>query len=248
MNTLRIARTHTGDTRRSRRLFRVSLTAAAVAIITTGCIQYVSPPGPAPMRYRDAIFATVDTTSDIVYGSAVDQLGATQALKLDMYSPHGDTATNRPAMVWVHGGGFSGGNKQSPELIDESNWLAQRGYVNVSIDYRLAPQGCVGNPGPSCIYGIRDAQYDAQAAVRFLRANAVQYGIDPNKIAMGGSSAGAITALNVAYSPDDVGTSGTPGEGSEIQAAVALSGARLRGIPDPGEPPSLLFHASPFIA
>ena len=147
-------------------------------------------------------------------------------------------------MVWVHGGGFSGGNKQSPELIDESNWLAQRGYVNVSIDYRLAPQGCVGNPGPSCIYGIRDAQYDAQAAVRFLRANAVQYGIDPNKIAMGGSSAGAITALNVAYSPDDVGTSGTPGEGSEIQAAVALSGARLRGIPDPGEPPSLLFHGT----
>ena len=147
-------------------------------------------------------------------------------------------------MVYVHGGGFSGGNKLSPELVDESTTLAKEGYVAVSIDYRLAPQGCVGNPGPSCIIGIQQAQYDAQAAVRFLRANAATYGIDPNKIAMGGSSAGAITALNVAYSPDDVGTSGTPGVASDVQAVVSLSGARLRGTPDPGEAPALLFHGT----
>lgn len=226
---------------------RVRPLLALIALLSfgaAGCIQFVPPPGAAPLRYRDAIFSTVNVVSDIPYGSAVDQMGVTKTLKLDLYTPAGDTATSRPLMVYVHGGGFSGGNKTSPELIDEANHLAKSGYVVVSISYRLAPQGCVGAPSVSCIVGIQHSQYDAQAAVRFMRANASTYGIDPNKIAMGGSSAGAITALNVAYSPDDVGTSGTPGVSSEIQAAVSLSGARLRGTPELGEAPALLLHGT----
>ena len=241
MTTQRVATMHLTMSLRIRPTLVLT---ALLALGTAGCIQYVTPPGAAPLRYRDAIFSSVDTTSDIAYGSAVDQNGRTQILKLDLYKAHGDTSTSRPLMIYVHGGGFSGGNKLSPELVDEANTLAKEGYVVVSIDYRLAPIGCVGAVTASCIIGIQHSQYDAQGAVRYMRANAATYGIDPNKIAMGGSSAGAITALNVAYSPDDVGTSGTPGVSSAIQSAVSLSGARLRGVPDPGEAPSLLLHGT----
>ncbi len=220
------------------------LSIAGLSLASAGCINLLPPQGPPPMRYRDAVFSNVTVTSDLVYGSAVDQLGNTQSLKLDMYEPTGDIATARPAIVWVHGGGFSGGNKTSPELIDESNTFAQEGYLNVSIDYRLAPIGCVGQVTASCIIGIQQAQYDAQAAVRWLRANATKYHVDVNRIAIGGSSAGAITALNVGYSPDDVGTSGNPGQSSAVESVLSLSGARLRGTPDAGDAPALLFHGT----
>ena len=60
-----------------------------------------------------------------------------QTLKLDVYQPHGDTVTKRPAIVWVHGGGFKTGTKTSGEIVDQANEFAKRGYLNVSIDYRL---------------------------------------------------------------------------------------------------------------
>src|SRR5205814_49223 len=85
---------------------------------------------------------------------------------LDMYAPTGDTLTKRPAIVWVHGGGFAGGDKTSGELVDESNVFSKKGYVNVSIDYRLYAQGCSAAAGAQtgCLTAITDAQHDAQAA------------------------------------------------------------------------------------
>ena len=130
-------------------------------------------------------------------------------------------------MVWVHGGGFSGGDKTSGEIVSEATDMAKKGYFNVSINYRLYGPGCSAAGGGSqvgCIQAMIDAQHDAQAAVRFLRKNAATYKIDPNRIAMGGSSAGAITALHVAANSEDPGTSGNPGFSSAIKAAVSLSG------------------------
>ncbi len=129
--------------------------------------------------------------------------------------------------------------------MEEATTFARKGYVTASIDYRLATTGCVGNVTASCVQGIVDAQHDAQAAVRFLRAHAADYGIDPGRIAVGGSSAGAITALNVGYSPNEVGTSGTPGVSSRVQAAISLSGARLITRPDRGEAPPCCSTAPP---
>jgi poly(3-hydroxybutyrate) depolymerase len=74
--------------------------------------------------------------------------------------------------------------------------------VTTSIDYRLRS----GNLGQA----ITDAQHDAQAAVRWLRRHADQYRIDPERIAIGGTSAGAITALYVGNHAEDPGTSGNP--------------------------------------
>lgn len=219
--------------------------AALVAVAAAGCAPYLTPPGPAPLRYRDPIFDTVTTTSDVVYGSAVDQQGQTVTLTLDVYQPAGDAVTSRPAVVWVHGGSFCCGTKTSPELVDQATTLAQKGYVNVSIAYRLSPDGCsAAGPTASCLVAISDAMHDAQAAVRFLRANAATYGIDQQRIAIAGTSAGAITALNVGFNPDDPGTSGNPGHSSAVRAAVSLSGAKILGSASPGEAPSLMFHGT----
>jgi acetyl esterase/lipase len=218
------------------------LVLACVLLVAAGCdFHLTNPPGPAPLRYREEVFANVTRTNGIVFGSAVDQTGATVTLRLDKYEPAGDTATARPAVVWVHGGGFSGGSRTSPEVVEEANLFARKGYVIVSIDYRLWPGGCFP-PTTQCLTAITHAKWDAQAAVRYLRANAGALKVDPNRIAIAGTSAGAITALNVGYGPEDVGTSGNPGFPSTVRAAVSLSGAAVLTTPNRGEPPALLFH------
>jgi acetyl esterase/lipase len=228
------------------RRFVVTVVTALVVFAAAGCVSpYVAPPGNAPLRYRDEVFTTVDKTSNVVYGSALNSQGQTEQLKLDVYQPSGDTVTHRPAIVWVHGGSFSSGDKTSAELVDEANTFAKKGYVNVSINYRLMPGGCAASsPTANCVTAIIDAKHDAQAAVRFLRANADTYHVDVDRIAIGGTSAGAITALNVGYDPTEVGNSGNPGYSSNVSAAVSLSGARLLGAPDAGDAPSLLFHGT----
>ncbi len=205
---------------------------------TTLGFPYVPPPGAAPLRYRDLVFGSVATTSDLVYGSAVNNSGQTVTLTFDLYQPVGDTVTARPAIVWVHGGSFSSGDKTSPELVDEANTFSKKGYVNASINYRLEPGGCAAStPTVTCVIAINEAFQDAQSAVRFFRTNAATYGIDDTRIAIGGSSAGAITALNVGFSTGEDPT-------AAVGAAVSLSGARLIGTPDANDAPSLLFHGT----
>jgi acetyl esterase/lipase len=195
----------------------------------------IPPPGPAPLRYRDLVFSTVSTTTNVTYGSAMNNSGATITLQLDIYEPTGDTVTERPAIVWVHGGSFCCGDKSSAEIVDEASTFARKGYFNVSINYRLEPGGCAG--GPSCVIAIQEALADAQTAVRFLRTNEATYGIDETRIAIAGSSAGAITALNVGFSSSEDPTAAVGG-------AVSLSGAHLLTSIDSGDAPSLLFHGT----
>ena len=224
---------------------------SAALIVATSSCALIPIDGPAPLRYRDAIFGSVNTTSDIVYGSAVNQLGTTITLKLDVYAPVGDTLTSRPLIIWIHGGSFNSLDKSSPELVDESTQFSMKGYVNASIDYRLSTHGCTSIT-PECLQAIIDAREDAQAAVRFFRAHAAQYGVDPTRIAVGGTSAGAITALNVAYMSDQPGASGNPGYSSAVRSAVSLSGSAIPfDAPDPSDNVAALdFHgtADPLVA
>jgi acetyl esterase/lipase len=198
----------------------------------------VTPAGPAPLRYRDPVFTLVTVTPNIVYGSAVNASGQTVTLLLDLYQPSGDTITERPVIVWVHGGSFATGSKNSPELVDQANVFSMKGYVNASISYRLEPPGCsAGAPTSLCITAIQEAWQDAQTAVRFLRTNAPTYGIDENRIAIGGTSAGAITALNVGFTSSEDPT-------AAVLGAVSLSGAHIIGAIDGADAPSLLFHGT----
>jgi acetyl esterase/lipase len=198
----------------------------------------IPPPGAAPLRYRDLVFSNVTTTSNVVYGSAVNLSGQTVTLLLDVYEPTGDPVTERPAIVWVHGGSFCCGSKTSAEIVDEATTFARKGYFNVSISYRLEPGGCTGSvPISTCLAAIQEALDDAQTASRFLRDNAALYGIDETRIAIGGSSAGAVTALNVGFSSVEDPTAAVGG-------AVSLSGFRVYGAVDPDDAPSLLFHGT----
>jgi acetyl esterase/lipase len=220
---------------------RFVLAVACFTLVVTGCVQYIAPPGPAPLRYRDQVFTQFTKVADITYGSAVDAQGNTVTLELDTYEPSGDAVTRRPAIVWVHGGSFCCGDKTSPEIVDEAQTFARKGFFNVSINYRLEPGGCTASaPTSSCVTAIQEAMQDAQSAIRYLRANAATYRIDTSRIAIGGSSAGAITALNAAYAGNDEGVPA----GSTVRAAVSLSGARIFGNVDPQDAQALLLHGT----
>jgi len=200
---------------------------ALAAALALGACTVPAPPGDAPLRYRDVVFSGFTLTSDLAYGSAPDLQGHPVDLKLDLYQPAGDPQTRRPAIVWIHGGGFSGGDKTSSPFPALARQFAKRGYVAASINYRLlATERCAGvQPVPqSCQDAAVAAQHDAQAAVRWLRAHAAQYGIDPTRIAVGGGSAGAATALLVGIHSEDPGSSGTPGESSKVGGVVSISG------------------------
>jgi dienelactone hydrolase len=224
----------------------VALVAVVAIALITGC-TVPRPPGDAPLRYRDAIFSSVSVSSNIQYGTAPDGNGNPVALRLDLYTPPAsDTQDSRPALVWVHGGGFSGGDKTNIVPVDVANTFAKMGYVVVSINYRLLGSGCTSNPSmPSCTVAAIEAQHDAQAAVRYLRANAAFLRIDPTRIGIGGESAGAITSTLVGLHSEDVGSSGNPGPASTVGGFVSVSGGLPGGVfASAGDSPGIFFHGT----
>ncbi len=224
------------------------LTGLAVALVAlvTGC-TVPRPEGASPLRYRDAVFTDVTVNSNLVYGSAPDLQGNPVTLRLDLYRPAGDTRTSRPALVWVHGGSFTSGSKTNTVPVDAARHFARLGYVVVSIDYRLlAPPGCSSNPSQAaCTTAALEAKRDAQAAVRWLRANAATYGVDPTRIGIGGESAGGITATLVGVFSEDAGNSGNPGRPSTVRGFISVAGGLPNGMfAGPGDAWGLFFHGT----
>ncbi len=191
-------------------------------------------------RFRDPVFTTVQTFSNVAYGAATNPwTNVTTALLGDIYQPQSDTLAGRPAVVVIHGGGFTGGSKSEAHMVAVSHDLATRGYVVMSIDYRLAPTGTPASEGLALV-----AMEDAKAAVRYLRMNALSLQIDPSRIATLGGSAGAITALYVATHPSE-GASGNPGWPSNVQVVISLWGMLFDvTLLDAGEPPLCLIHGT----
>jgi dienelactone hydrolase len=233
------------DQPNARRGSGAALATALVLAVLAGC-TLPKPPGDGTIRYRDAVFSAVDVTRDVVYGNAPDAQGNPVDLKLDLYLPRGDPVNGRPALIWVHGGGFTAGDKSSGAT--QATHFARRGYVAVSINYRLLSEdGCGGttSPPPECEQAAIAAQHDAQAAVRWLRANAATHRVDTDRIAIAGSSAGAVTSLLVDWRAEDPGSSGNPGFSSAIRAAVSISGgAPTNEAIDEDDRPALFFHGS----
>jgi acetyl esterase/lipase len=186
------------------------------------------PSGKAPSQYRDAVFSRVLVRRDIGY--AGDQ-------GLDLYTPAGDRGRDRPAVVWIHGGGFRAGSKANRNVVELATAFAQRGYVAASIDYRLLAQGvvCGGTPtpAPQCAGAALAAKEDAQAAVDWLRAHARGLRLDPRRIAVGGTSAGAVTSLLLGADP-----------ASRVGAAVSISGFLPGGSFTRADAPTLFFQGT----
>jgi acetyl esterase/lipase len=143
---------------------------------------------------------------DVPYGT-----GGGHDLLLDVLRPNVPLEPARPLVIWVHGGGWQGGERDpSP-----NGPLASRGFVTASISYRFSQEA------------IFPAQiHDVKAAISFLRANAARWGIDPDRIGIwGGSAGGHLSALAAVTGdrPELEGVGGNPGHSSRVQAAVPLS-------------------------
>ncbi|HEU5149380.1 MAG TPA: DUF4214 domain-containing protein [Iamia sp.] len=228
---------------------RVGVVAVVLAVVGVLGPPGVTTPAPAgavePVRYRDPVFDEVTVTKDLVFGSGPDFGGkGTQQLALDLYEPAGDSLAKRPVVVLAFGGGFFYGDKE--QLAPLARAYAERGYVAASITYRLDEQGgMLSYPvSASGLARILAAKHDLQAAVRWLRSEAVTYRLDPGKVSVGGISAGAVTALVAGLMPEDPGTSGTPGLSSRVCTAVSIAGTAGDGLADPGDAGALFLHGT----
>ena len=116
-------------------------------------------------------------------------------LDMDIYLPKDDTLTQRPLMMFVHGGAFFIGDKATVPYQKWCNHFASLGYVCVSINYRMGFR-----PNSKAIERTAyQATQDAHAAMRYLLSKKDIYRINPDLLFVGGASAGSITAINLAY-------------------------------------------------
>jgi acetyl esterase/lipase len=214
----------------------------------------VEPPASAGVRYLDEVFDEVEVTEDVAYREAVNVDGELQTLHLDIYEPAGDTAERRPVILLMHGGFFVLGNHK------EDQWgagplfagaFARKGYVAVSMQYRLRPDmGFFPNVDLAELEAANlDAYDDSVAAVAWLRDHAQDLGIDPQAIVANGPSAGGAMAWNLAWMQ---GSALRP-DPSGVAAAVSVSGAPFEvtvgtGEPlaaaSPGDGPVIAFHGT----
>jgi acetyl esterase/lipase len=187
---------------------------------------------PEGTRYVDPVFGDVDVTSDLVYHETTTHDGQPVELKLDIYEPAGDTQAGRPAVMWMFGGSWQGGDKCGMAAYAWDS--AERGYVGVSIDYRLRPNG--GDLVPAAW----DAYEDALAAVAWLKDHATDYRINADAIVAAGYSAGAINAMHLLFAP---GNRPRGPDTSPVAGGVAISG--LSFVEPTGErPPAIMHHGT----
>lgn len=174
------------------------LTCLAACMAGTGMAQ--------PCDYSPKSYA-VRSELRIPYGTARSFNGGTDSLFIDIYKPVGDQRFPRPVILFVHGGGFSGGNYK--DLTNQAIDFASRGYVAATATYRLGffrPQAPNSYP-----YALDKAEperaayramQDIKGAVRYLKGRYQQDSSDTENVFLAGFSAGAITCLAVAYTQD----------------------------------------------
>lgn len=143
----------------------------------------------------DTASAQITVTRDIAYRE-----GDSEAWRLDLAMPAEESDELRPALVIVHGGGWRGGSKSVDVFQTMMTNYARKGYVTVNIEYRLTGEA----PFPACIE-------DVKCAVRWLRAHAGEYDVDPDRIGAYGHSAGAHLAMMLAMVPKSAGLEGDGG-------------------------------------
>jgi acetyl esterase/lipase len=154
---------------------------------------------------------------DIVFGK-----GGDMDLLLDVYHPPQGVMPKRMGIIHLFGGGFSTGSKNAGYIVNDVRALGKLGYTNISANYRLTSQGL----WPSQIH-------DTKAAIRWLRANAAKIGIDADKIAVAGYSAGGMLSLLAAGTNGKAefeGNGGNIGFSSNVQASIGVYPLASTGI------------------
>ena len=175
--------------------------ATSVAASDTSTSRVISPHGPQIRCGR----VEVETRRDVVYSTPPS---AQAALKMDVLVP--ETRGAKPLVVYFSGGGFIRSTKEAAP--GHRTYVAEAGYVVASIQYRTIATGGT--------YG--DAVADAKSAIRYLRAHAGRYGIDPGRVAVWGESAGGYLAAMVGTTNgvDQFDVGGDLDQSSDVQAVI----------------------------
>lgn len=203
-------------------------------------------------------------TRNLRYGVGLAQVPGGSGLTLkplhyDRVSPRAKAAGPRPAVVLIHGGGFTGGGKENKRLGELARALARRGHVCYLMNYRLAgdaPPAPAPFDADPLTRAAHAAAVDAKTMLRHVRANAARDGVDPARIALLGESAGAITALAAGISTPEAFASDGPGfpcpaenhcgDTAPPAAIVNLWGTADQFLDyfDPGDPPIMTVHGA----
>lgn len=201
------------------------------------------PPQPTAERYVDVVFDDVAEDAGIRYGSGARSTGP-QPLFMDVFAPAGDTETDRPVVIVVHGGAFVTGSRQDVAIRELAINAARRGYVAASIDYRFLEEQPANED--AALIAVIEALHDLRAAVRYFREDAAgedRFGTDGQTTFVAGVSAGGVLALFAAALDDgDVLSAGVQAFldangglagnssantqfGSDVQGVLSVSGA-----------------------
>ncbi len=173
-----------------------------------------------------------------------------EELKLDIYYPESfDEKSKFPTIVWMHGGGFSGGSRDAPDETKFCQEVSQRNYIAVSISYRLTRKNTKEGFGCDCpkevkIETFRKASEDYLDAVQYLIQNKEKFKIDSEKIIAGGSSAGAEGILNAIFMKEN--WFGNKYENLHFAGFISLAGASVREaeVDEENSIPALFFHGA----
>jgi acetyl esterase/lipase len=224
-----------------------------LAALVAGCGGEAAPTTSEP---ADEASEEVTVESGVEYGRAEVADGEVPLL-LDLYRPPGDPTDVRPVVVIVHGGGFTSQSRTDDGVVALASGLAERGIVVAGIDYRLLPQAPVPServePLRSALprLPIGDAMAaaidDTLTAVDWLTEHADELAVDPGRVGVVGSSAGALTVDAVAYALDDHGVDGPAiAWVGSLWGGIVLESDRPGGNGavqvDPGEPELFAVH------
>ncbi|MFE4710177.1 alpha/beta hydrolase fold domain-containing protein [Paenibacillus sp. NPDC056722] len=185
-----------------------------------------------PVQYLTPAYE-VEVKRDILYAKKKNETEAEEALKLDLYQPTGDNNKLRPVFVFIHGGGYSGGGKE--DAADFATAMAKRGYVVLSVDYRLKT-----DPFINFSRTLTDACEDIRDVIHWINDNAATYGLDAGHIVIGGDSAGGHLSINFV----NLSLSSDPALVQSVFAIVDIYGGDLTRLPDSKLPPFLIIHGT----
>ncbi len=174
-----------------------------------------------------------------------------ELLQLDLFQPEDPGILNGATIIYVHGGGFAGGQRDEPRHIDFAQNLARRGYTVANISYLLTMKGksfSCDQPAKNKLKTFLAAVNDIRSATQYLLDQTADLGIDPTKIVLAGSSAGAEAILHAAFWDK----SNAPGKleslpkGFQYAGLISMAGAivDISLIQEENAIPSMFYHGT----
>ncbi|GAB3333718.1 hypothetical protein GCM10027299_41500 [Larkinella ripae] len=197
----------------------------------------------APRRYIDYLGLPTIRTYNIPFGQSVDENGVLQTQKLDIYELRGDVLAARPAIILIHGGNFTGGDKEHVALY--ANEFVKRGYLAVLVNHRVSKKNFKNEiTDPDFVAAADNAKEDVLGAIRWLRANATQWRVDKGRIGVFGFSSGASIALsiNANQTSQSYENDADPSQSMAISSIIELVGLADPASIAPGNKPVLMIH------